>query len=164
MSADYREGYAVKKETGGGILLDDIHEYDLLFWFLNFKEPIDAHIVKSRAGNVTIDSEDVASSIFTFEDGCVGTVTSDYLSQPYRRNMLIVGERGNIVWNYNENIVWLETAHGRGNIFEIKDYDTNRMYKEEIQYFMKSVGERRETQNPISRAASLLKKICIAKS
>ena len=29
---DYKVNYAVRKSTGGGILLDDIHEYDLLFW------------------------------------------------------------------------------------------------------------------------------------
>jgi len=159
--ADYKVGYAMKKETGGGILLDDIHEYDLLFWLLDFKDPIESHIIKNKTGNITEDSEDQATAIFLFPGGIIGTVTSDYLSQTYRRGLVIIGEKGNITWSLKENIVWLETKNGKKEIFGNKEYDLGEMYLREIEYFLDCVLKRKETENSISRAARLLNQMNI---
>ncbi len=35
---DYRKIYASQKKMGGGIILDDIHDFDLLFWLNNFEK------------------------------------------------------------------------------------------------------------------------------
>ena len=154
---DYRKGYAMRKKTGGGILLDDIHEYDLLFWLLDFKKPVLTHIVKSKRTNLTTDTEDLASSLFLFPDNTLGTVSSDYLSQTYRRNLVILGEKGNLTWDFKEDIVWRETKRGARKIFVNRNYDVNEMYEKEIRYFLDCVSKKRKTDNDISRAAFLLK-------
>jgi predicted dehydrogenase len=154
---DYRKNYAAKKGMGGGIVLDDVHEFDLLFWLNNFSPVLKSFIIKSNSGVLEIETEDQAKAIFKFKSGVLGSVSCDYLSKKYVRRCFIVGERGNLNWEWNENIVWLENEKGRKKILSTKNYDFNRMYIEEIKYFMESVAKKRETFNNVKTAESVLK-------
>src|SRR3989344_6720219 len=101
---DYRKKYAAKKELGGGIILDDIHEFDLLFW-LNDSKVIESKMISNKTSDLKIETEDQAVGIFLFENGVIGSVFSDYLSKKYRRQCFISGEKGNLSWDFNKNEV-----------------------------------------------------------
>jgi len=36
---DFRELYACRADLGGGVLLTEIHEVDLCYWFLAYRKP-----------------------------------------------------------------------------------------------------------------------------
>lgn len=153
---DYTKNYAAKKSTGGGIVLDDIHEFDLLFWLNDFSEVKKCLILKENSGTLKIETEDQAKGIFQFKNGVLGSVSSDYLSKTYRRNCLITGEKGNLSWNWRENKIIFENENGREVVFEKGQTDTNEMYLEEIKYFLKNVEEKSETFNNVRRARKIL--------
>ena len=56
---DYRDNYAAHEETGGGCILDCIHEIDLARWFLG--EVRQVFCMAGHLSSLEIGTEDVAS-------------------------------------------------------------------------------------------------------
>jgi predicted dehydrogenase len=154
---DYRENYAAKKETGGGIVLDDIHEFDLLFWLNDFQPVSDYRLFSTKISDLLIETEDQAAAVFVFKNKVIGRVFGDYLSKIYRRSCLVIGERGNLYWDWAENEVVLSDEGGRKTIFSAKDFSLNDMYLKELKYFMETINRRQKADNDIGQAAKLLR-------
>jgi len=154
---DYRKNYATKKSTGGGIILDDIHEYDLLFWLNNFNKVIKSNIISNRSSNLEIETEDQAVGTFLFSNKVLGTVISDYLQQYYARKCKVVGEKGALEWDFKENIVFLKTKDSIKKIFAVKKFDFNRTYIKEVKYFFDCIRRRKRSFNDVKIAGNLLK-------
>ncbi len=152
----WRPGEDYKSIYKSGIILNDMHEFDLLFWLNNFKS------VKSRtrlSGNVSDlrgVGEDQAVISFEFINKVFGTVHCDYLQKKYSRSCKIVGEKGNLSWNFDDNIVWLENENGRKKMAHYKNYKINESYLKEIKYFMECTVNNTKTFNDIDRAAAIL--------
>lgn len=153
---DYRKNYAVKRSTGGGIILDDIHEFDLLFWLNNFSKVIKSNFIFNHASDLEIQTEDQAVGTFLFSNKILGTVFCDYLQQYYMRRCGITGARGSLEWDFKENKVFLKTKDGIKKIFEVKNLDFNQVYIKEIKYFFDCVKNKKTTFNSIEIAGSLL--------
>ena len=103
---DYRHGMSAKKETGGGVMLDLIHEFDYLLWLVGKPSLVACQYVHS--GNLEIETEDVCEVLFRFENGVVGTIHLDYLQKKLVRNCLITGSTGTISWNLaDRNVEWI---------------------------------------------------------
>lgn len=154
---DYTKNYAVKKLKGGGIILDDIHEFDLLFWLNNFKPAKQAKFIYDKISKLRIETEDICLASFKFENNILGSVKCDYLQQSYCRTCKIVGEKGNLEWNWQDNIVWLKTKNQNKKIFQVKNWDVNQMYIDEVKYFMACVKNNVTTFNNIKRSKQVLK-------
>ena len=154
---DYRKNYAAKKSTGGGIILDDIHEFDLLFWLNDFKEVKESKFIFNKASNLDIFTEDNCLAIFKFNNGVLGSVKCDYLQQAYSRTCKIVGEKGDLEWDFNENVVWLKIKNENKKIFEVKKYDLNNMYIDEVKYFLECLDKKQKTFNDVKTASEVLR-------
>ncbi len=91
---DYRTMYASQRALGGGVVLSQIHELDILYWF--FGRP--RHIVSMGGhwSDLEVDVEDVASTLLGYE-GMVAHLHQDYLQQPPVRQLEIVGSAGKIL-------------------------------------------------------------------
>ncbi|MFH1662267.1 MAG: Gfo/Idh/MocA family oxidoreductase [Candidatus Falkowbacteria bacterium] len=159
---DYRKNYACKKETGGGIILDDIHEFDLLFWLNNFNDVFDYKLIFDKVGDLEIETEDSCIASFKFKNKVLGLVRCDYLQKNYSRNCKIVGEHGNLEWDFNENVVWLKTKDKIEKLFEKENFDFNNVYIDEVKYFFDCVEKRKNTFNNIKIAKDVLK-YCVNK-
>lgn len=154
---DYKKNYAAKKATGGGIILDDIHEFDLLFWLNNYEKVIESKFIFDKVSDLKIETEDICIASFKFNNKVLGLVKCDYLQQNYRRSCKVVGARGSLEWNFNKNIVWLYTRQRSKKLFEVKNYNINNMYINEIKYFFNNIDKKQQTFNDIKTAASVLK-------
>jgi len=154
---DYRKNYATKKRLGGGIIFDAIHEFDLLFWLNNFSEPEESKFIFDKLSNLKIETEDLCNAIFKFKNKIVGSVHCDYLQKTYSRSCKIIGEKGNLEWDFNENIVWLLDEKSKKKLFLIKNYDINKMYIDEIKYFFDCINKRKNTFNDVKIAQKVLK-------
>lgn len=159
---DYRKNYAAKKSTGGGIILDDIHEFDLLFWLNNFNRVIEKKVIFNHSSDLDIQTEDQAIGTFLFKNKVLGMVICDYLQQHYTRKCKIVGERGALEWDFKDNNVLLKTKDEIKELLLVKNFDFNQVYVKEVKYFFDCVKKRKDTFNGIKTAASLLK-YCIKK-
>jgi predicted dehydrogenase len=93
---NYKDHYILKK--GGGIILDDSHEYDYIRWILNDKvESVVCFTKKSKS--IKTNTESLASIMLKFKKGSTATLVIDYLRPKYERNCQIIGENGSIKWN-----------------------------------------------------------------
>ena len=153
---DYRKNYAASKAAGGGIILDDIHEFDLLFWLNDFAKVEESKIVFGKASDLKIETEDSCIAAFKFKNKVFGSVRCDYLQQNYSRNCKVVGAKGNLEWDFNKNIVWLYAKSKSKEIFKVKNYDLNQMYIDEIKYFFACLSKKQKTFNNIKTAKEIL--------
>jgi predicted dehydrogenase len=94
--ADYRTLYCAKVETGGGVILDAIHEIDYLVWLFGAVQRVTAEA--GRLSDLDIDVEDYASIVLTHVGGVRSEIHLDYLQRIKRRGYVIAGSEGTLVW------------------------------------------------------------------
>jgi predicted dehydrogenase len=133
---DYRRGYAARQATGGGIILDSIHEFDYLRWLLG--EPREVFCYAGKLSTLEIDTEDNADILLRFDYGAVANVHLDYLQRTYRRSCELIGEDGVIVWDYISQLVRVYGKEDRRveDFEESINAERNLMYVEELRHLV----------------------------
>ena len=134
--SDYRNGYSARQASGGGVILDSIHEFDYLRWLLG--EVTEVFCYAGKTSNLEIDTEDNADILLRFSSGVVANVHLDYLQRTYRRSCELIGEEGVIVWDYITQTVRLyEKIDRRVEVFlENINVERNQMFIEEMKHFI----------------------------
>ncbi|MBI2625295.1 MAG: Gfo/Idh/MocA family oxidoreductase [Candidatus Nealsonbacteria bacterium] len=160
---DYRKTYAARKEKGGGIILDDIHSFDLLFWLNNFKALKNIQLCYDKVSRLAIDTEDISVAVLRFGNKVIGSIRSDYLQQRKSRSLKVIGEKGNFVWDFREGALYFEDRFLRKKIFQPKFQDQNKMYIDEIKYFLKKTEEESNTFNDLEKSLIVLKTVLNSK-
>ncbi|MCJ7766964.1 Gfo/Idh/MocA family oxidoreductase [Candidatus Bathyarchaeota archaeon] len=143
---DYRSSYSAKKELGGGIILDAIHEIDYMRWILG--EVTAVVCFAGRLSSLEIDTEDVAAMVLRFASGAIGEIHLDYVQRTYSRTCEIIGEEGTIRWDYGAGEVRLYRADTREwQVFaDPTGWEPNRMYVDEMRHFLRCLtGEEKST-------------------
>ncbi|MGE3342164.1 MAG: Gfo/Idh/MocA family protein [Vicinamibacterales bacterium] len=98
---DYRTGYAARADMGGGVLLTQIHDVNLLHWLFG-----DLRVEFAAGGHTSsleIDVEDNVDAVLSTSDGVRILMHVDYLQRPKRRTLAVLGERGSAVWDHHAN-------------------------------------------------------------
>jgi len=136
---DYREGYGARQATGGGIILDSIHEFDYLTWLLG--RPREVFAYAGKVSTLEIDTEDNADVLLRFDYGAVANVHLDYLQRTYRRACDFIGEDGVIAWDYIAQSV---TVYGKEDrrieVFqESINTERNQMFVDEMRHFVRCI-------------------------
>jgi predicted dehydrogenase len=107
---DHREGMSAKKETGGGVLLDLIHDFEYLYRL--FGEADSVTCFTTNTGIFEIETEESADVLLKFKSGVTGTLHLDYWQQQLIRYAIITGTEGTITWNPAEKFVQFTSKHG----------------------------------------------------
>jgi predicted dehydrogenase len=150
--SDYRTGYAARRETGGGIVLDRIHELDYVTWLLG--TPMRVVSMFDKLSSLEIETEDVAEILVRFESGAIGSVHVDYLQREYVCELKVVGERGTIEWRYRPTTVrLLREAGGWQTVYEDAAPDVNAMYVAELQHFYDALAAGTPPMNGLAEAS-----------
>ncbi|HNL82977.1 MAG TPA: Gfo/Idh/MocA family oxidoreductase, partial [Chitinophagaceae bacterium] len=103
---DYTKGMSAKIDTGGGVMLDLVHEFDYLYWL--FGEVDKIACFNKNSNSLNIETEDIAEVLLQFKSGVIGTIHLDYLQQKLVRNCLITGSKGTIQWDLTSSKVnWI---------------------------------------------------------
>ena len=146
---DYRIGYAARRDMGGGVVLTVIHEIDYLYWM--FGDVLDVFSISDKFSDLEVSAEDLSTSIIRFKNNVIAELHLDYFQRPIARNCKIIGTKGTIEWNEQTNNV--RVYHAKKKKWEekikIKNYDNNEEYVKEMNHFIKSVRQRRNTINDI---------------
>lgn len=135
---DYRESYSARRDLGGGVLLDAIHELDELVWLFD-----DLHVVGAvvrSSGTLEVDVEDTVAALLQTEDGVPVQVDLDYLSRRYRRGIEVIGSRANARLDWARRTIEIEDAEG----VEVLDqdelvWDLDRAYVAQAEAFVRWV-------------------------
>jgi predicted dehydrogenase len=160
---DYRTSYSARAETGGGCLLDFVHEIDLARWYAG---PVrEVFCVTDHVSSLAIETEDIAALIFRHNGGALSEVHLDYLQRSYDRGCTIAGEEGSILWDFRTGPVacfeartraWTTTEIDRG-------WEINRMYAEELAHLLECVRDRRPTAQSVCDGVEVMRVVQAAR-
>src|SRR5205807_8193605 len=73
-NVDYRTTYSAQRALGGGILLDAIHELDLVVWLFGDDHFTVAGAVVERIGSLEIDVEDTVGALLRHASGAAVSI------------------------------------------------------------------------------------------
>lgn len=153
---DYRKSYAAREDLGGGAVLTCLHELDYLFWFLGNVSEVFS--VTGKYSKLHIQADDLSSILMKFKNNAIGEIHLDFFQRPAFRNCKIVGTKGTIYWNFDENIVRFYDIRKKRwiNKLKLNKFDMNDMYFSELDHFLNCVKKRKKTLNDIEQGIKVL--------
>lgn len=134
---DYRTSYSARRELGGGVMLDAIHEVDYLTWILGPVASVGATL--AQVSDLEIDVEDVAQIQLRFASGTEAVLTLDYLDRSYDRGCRIVGTAGTVEWSWPGACVRTLDADGETTVLDSPS-DVSPTYVAEIAAFLSAAS------------------------
>ena len=154
---NYEKSYASRKDLGGGVVLTCIHEIDYLYWFFNKIHETVSYTEK--LSDLKISVEDISSILFLFKNNILGQVHLDYFQRPKSRNCKIIGTKGTMICDLEENFVKIFHIKSKRwkTRLNLKKYDKNQMYIDELDYFINCVKNGLKDYNNINQGAYVLK-------
>ncbi len=170
--ADYRTLYCARRETGGGVILDAIHEIDYLMWFFGHVSKVECYA--DKISDLDIKVEDFAS-ICLRHNTAISEIQMDYLRPFKRRGCEIVGSHGMILWmseGKNPEIctvrLFKDDSGSWETIFHSGDIDANLPYEKLIAAFIDALNGKKtrllkgvDAAEEISVAIQALKNIIL---
>ncbi len=156
---DYRKGMSARVETGGGVMLDLVHEFDYLLWLFGNVKSIACQYTNS--GALEIETEDTSDVLLRFENGIIGTIHLDYLQPKLVRNCMITGSNGTIFWNLATSTVKWITTDKTEEEFSYHGYERNTRFMEIINTFLQNRNDSRLTN--LEQGIESLKLVVAAK-
>lgn len=103
---DWRNLYAVRADLGGGVLLTEIHEIDLAYWFFGLPEAV--FCSGGNRSGVPLEVEDTVQISLLYPGLCVG-ITLCFMHSKPSRSFHIVGSEGHITWDAKDNFLQMSS-------------------------------------------------------
>jgi predicted dehydrogenase len=162
---DYRTMYASRSDMGGGVILSQIHEMDLIYWYFGLPKSI--YTVGGKLSNLEVDVEDTASSLMMYE-GDLGrfpiTLHQDYLQRPPVRQFKVIGDNGIAVVDLIRNQFIVYNSEGETiEQWDGMDFQRNDMYRAQMQHFLDCIAGKVEPKVNLHDGIQSLKLALAAK-
>ncbi len=157
---DYRESYAALESLGGGVILTQIHEFDILYALFG-KLPHKLVTFGGKLSPLEVGVEDIASTLMEFEkDGLRVPVHlhQDYIQRPASRNAQILGESGKIRLDLTQTLA--ELYDFEGSIVEkvhLVDFQRNVMFLDLMKDFVEAVSGKSRPMVDLEQGVQSLK-------
>lgn len=162
---DYRVMYASRPDLGGGVILSQIHEMDLIYWY--FGMPSSIYTVGGKLSNLEVDVEDTASSLMVY-NGALGrfpiTLHQDFLQRPPVRQFKVVGDNGIALADLICN--QLTVCNAEGTVVERwngEGFQRNDMYQAQMHHFLDCIAGKSEPKVGLHDGVQSLKLALAAK-
>ena len=152
--SDYTQSYSAKREYGGGVDLDLIHEIDYLYSLLGKPEKITS--VKKNISRLNINAPDYSNYILEYEKGVVSIILNYYRRTP-RRTIEVITKDDVLNIDLLEYSIFSEVQNK--TIFSER-IDRIELLKRQMKYFLTCLKNNEQTINPISVAHDVLK-LCL---
>ena len=147
---DYRTVYSARKELGGGVVLDLIHEWDYLRWL--FGDPLEITLMKGKVSDLEIDTEDLAVYLARYPDKLL-ELHLDYFGRKAQRAIEIYCRDHIITADLiNDRLIWSDKTGER-----IEQLEQNDFYLDDMNHFLDMVLLGVTNDNPIEWAYETLK-------
>ena len=161
---DYRTSHTSRVDQGGGVLLVLSHEIDYACWL--FGRPQRVYCVGGHMSDLEMDGvEDTAHALIEFRlDGrnVPVSVYLDYVQRPPRRWCSVVGESGQIHWDYYENVVRIHTAEtGKMKEISFTYFKRNDMFDAQTKNFLAALQGEEELVSGLADGITALR-VCLA--
>jgi predicted dehydrogenase len=119
---DWKKLYAVNAEMGGGVLLTEIHEIDLVSWFFGIPDKV--FCSGGNRSEEKLDVEDTVQITLMYKDFSV-QITLCFMHKKQSRNFHITGSSGDITWDGSTNKLTFSSFDDKNNSFTDNDPTTN---------------------------------------
>ncbi len=163
---DYRATYPARADLGGGVILCQIHEYDLCYALLG--RPDEVFAVGGKASSLEMDVEDTAQILFRYRQPGAADLPvqlhQDFLQRPPRRNFQLIGDEGSVYWDYLGKTLHLYDKDGA--VAEREDYANlprNYLFVSEMKHFLACVDGRESPRVSLRDGAESLRMALAAK-
>lgn len=152
----YNEFYAGVAALGGGVILTEVHEIDLLDWF--FGAPKRLWVIGGKQSAFEFDVEDTVCCLFEHEfrrSMLPITVNMSFVQRPIGRTITLYGEQGAINWDFvNSSISVEDQAQGVRETFAMTGFERNSLFVSEIEHFLECLTRKTEPLTSLQRVAS----------
>ncbi len=139
---DYRSMYAARADLGGGVILSQIHEMDLIYWY--FGLPASIYCLGGKLSGLEIDVEDTATSLMQYR-GQLGAfpiaLHQDYLQRPPVRTFKVVGDQSVAQVDLIKGHLTIYNPEGTAiEEWDGANFNRNDMFLGQMQHFLASVA------------------------
>jgi predicted dehydrogenase len=133
---DYRQGYAARKDLGGGVVNTLCHPLDYLRWLFGDVDSLTA--MTGQVSQLDLNVEDVAEITLKFKNGMIGSVHLDYFQQPPAHWLEINTEGGQIRWdNMTADAHYYSVKEKSWQTLSPPEgFERNRLFMEETRHFL----------------------------
>src|SRR3989344_879043 len=132
---DYRKRYSPRKDEGGGVALDLIHEINYAQYF--FPDKIsEVYAYQSKVSDLEISSYDLSHFAIEQQDRYL-TITLNYFQLPAERHIKLFGKRGALFADLINKTIEIFDQKGKNTYNRALDFDSNQMYVDEIRSMIK---------------------------
>lgn len=148
---DYREVYSAKKDMGGGVAKDLIHEWDYAVYLFGKPEKV-AHM-GGHVSDLEIDSDDLSIYIAQYPNMFL-EIHLDYIGQKAERNLQLFTNNKRIDVDLISNTIY---EYRDNELIQKQDFPEEDFYKNEIEYFLDCIEGKQINMNTIEDAYAILK-------
>jgi len=134
---DYRQGYAARKDLGGGVVNTLCHPLDYARWLFGDVNTLFAFT--DHVSDLELeDVEDLAEITLGFKSGVVGSVHLNYFQRPPAHWLEINGSAGHIRWENESGIARVyDVQTERWEVFQpAPGFERNALFLEEMRHFL----------------------------
>jgi len=151
---DFRQLYACQKKLGGGVLLTEIHELDLCYWYFGIPEAV--YCVGGNFSDISLDVEDTVHVSLKYKDFAV-QVNMSFMQQHNRRDISIAGTEGYLEWNIDGNSLTVERYDtGKKQVFSDTKFTNDDMFFAQNKYFLNQFRRSDKSYLDVVRASLLM--------
>lgn len=149
---DYRTSYAARADMGGGVVLTQIHDYDLAWWLCGAPQRVLA--TGGHLSPLEIDVEDTVDAVL--EGGPVPVrIRQCFAARPPRRTVTVVGERHTATADLLTAQAW--TDADRIAPLRLNGYQRNQMFIDIVAHFGECLAGRAAPAVPIDAGVAVLR-------
>ena len=139
---DYRTGYSARQDLGGGVILTLSHPIDYLLWLFGGISEVCAASGEARV--LDIEVEELISAHMRFENGLLGSLHLNYLQRPPDHQLIILGSRGEIHWNYHTGVLTRYSfEEDREVVINLPEgFTRNELFLQEMSHFREVIRKK----------------------
>jgi len=149
---DYRFSYAARADLGGGVVLTQIHDYDLAWWL--FGPPRTVTATGGHLSALEIDVEDTVHARLA-GDGISVCIRQSFASRPPRRVIRVTGQRGSVTVDLLAAHVTTDSSVAPPVAFA--DYQRNQMFADEARHFLACLAGEEQPAVPLEDGIAVLR-------
>ncbi|NJC26106.1 Gfo/Idh/MocA family protein [Neolewinella antarctica] len=132
---DYREGYAARKELGGGAGLTLSHDLDVALWILGADAGARG-VVKSKGSSLEVDVDVSIDVQLENGKGQIGTVHQNFFERTPRRTYTYLFDEARVEVDFFANQLRTYYPDGQVDTETIEDFDRNDLFLDQSRDFL----------------------------
>ena len=137
---DVKKTYIAKNKEGGGVILDHV-THPIYYLSALFGDITKMASLSSKQHPLGFQSEEMALLILEHESGILSGISSDYISKKTTHRIEVVTENGLLTLDLNRDLLAFEDRKTKKELYR-GDKDFNKMFIEEIRYFLDCIRRR----------------------